>query len=499
MKINRKIIKTFVACGLLTVGLTSCKDEFFDVNENPNNPISSTPSLTLPVAQQEIASLNARTMTYLGQYMMYNWAKPSNWSANSDYLRYNVTSSFGEFIFENSYSGAFKNLTYIENYKDPDATVDYTIYKGISTILKAFQYQYLVDLYGDVPYTEANQRGALQTPKYDKAEDVYKANIENLTKVVTILNDLPANAESPGSQDVIFQGNVLKWQKFANTIKLRYLIRLSNTGQDSYIKAEIAKIMANGKGFITSDVNVNPGYSDTAGKMNPFYDYFRNPSKGTETDRADYTVATDYTINYLDNTNDPRLFRLYSEAANGGYKGVYQSTDLPGQGYTSKDLSKVGPGLIKSPDQDQPLMLLAEALLLQSEGVVRGYLTGNAESLYNQAITESFRFLEVPNYSQAAQSYYAQTIPNVSFANTANKIQAIITQKWIALNGTSSIELWLDYNRTGYPDVPISTSATQGKRPYRLLYPGSEISRNANNVPKQVAADAFTTKIFWQK
>ena len=493
-------MKIFAACGLLTLSLASCKDEFFDVNENPNNPSVSTPRLSLPVAQQEIASLNARTMTYLGQYMMYNWAKPSNWSANSDFLRYNVTSNFGAFIFENSYSGAFKNLTYIENYKDPGGTSDYTLYKGISTVLKAFQYQYLVDLYGDVPYTEANMRGDLQAPKYDKAEDIYKANIDSLTQVISVLDNLPENTENPGTQDIIFQGDVLKWQQFANTVKLRYLIRLSNTGQDSYIKSEIAKIKANGKGFISADVAANPGYSDTADKINPFYDYFRKPSTGAETDRADYTVATDYTIDYLEKVNDPRLTRLYSEAANGGYKGVYQSTDLPGEGYTSKDLSKVGPGLLKSPDQDQPIMLLSEALFLQSEAIVRGYLTGDAESLYNMAITESFRYLEVEDYQAAAEDYYTQNIPNVSFADTANKIQAIITQKWIALNGTSSIELWLEYNRTGYPaGIPLSKDASRGQRPYRLLYPASEISRNANNVPKQVAADAFSTKIFWQK
>lgn len=499
MKIINRIIKVFAIC-FFSITLTNCKDDFFDVNQNPNDPAQSTPSLSLPVAQQEIAYLNATQMTYLGQFMMYNWATPSNWSANAEYTRYNLTSTFHAQIFERSYREAFKNFAYIDNYIDPNGNIDYTIYKGISTIMKAFQYQYLVDLYGDVPYTEANLRGENPTPKYDKAENIYKDNIIKLTNVVNSLSNLPSKTENPKNQDIIFHGDLTKWQKFANTLKLRYLIRLSNTGQDAFIKDEINKILNNGKGFIDSDVFANPGYADNNGKLNPFYDYFRKASTHDQTDRGDYTVATDFVINYLNNTNDDRIEKLYAESSKGGYKGVWQSTSLPGQGYTSGDLSKVGPGLIKLPTQDQPIMLLSEALFLQAEAVQRGYMTGDAENLYNKAITNSFKFLGVDDYENVATAYYSQAIPNVSFANSTNKIQAIITQKWIALNGTSSIESWLEFNRTGYPvGLPIPIESNRDHRPYRLLYPSSEISTNSNNVPKQTGDDAFNKKIFWQK
>ncbi len=500
MKINKKITKLFASV-LMLAALTGCKDEFFDVNANPNNPAVSTPKLTLPVAQQELAVMHGTRLTYLGQFIMYNWATPSNWSANQDFARYNITANFYGDIFENSYTGPLKNLTYVENYNDATGVVDYSLYKGMSTILKAFQYQTLVDLYGDVPYTEANLRGTNPTPVYDKAEDIYKDNIKKLTEVVGMLSAAPANAENPGNQDIMFQGNVTKWQQFANTLKLRYLLRLTNTGQDALITAGIQEIMANGKGFITSNVVVNPGYVDNAGKLSPFYGYFRNAATGAQSDRGDYTVGTDYTINLLDKNADPRLERLYAESSAGHeYKGVWQADNLPGKGYTSNDLSKVGPGLIKSPTQDQPLMLLSEALFLQAEAVARGFMAGNAETLYNKAITESFKFLGVPEAETAAATYYAQAIPNVNYATSPNKVQAIITQKWIALNGTSSVESWIEFNRTGFPaGLPLPESTTRTNRPYRLLYPSSELSRNANNVPKQTADDAFTSKIFYQK
>ncbi len=501
MKIKLYRIGYLVAFSVFALFVfASCSDNFFDVNENPNDPGVSTPSLTLPVAQQQMVSLNARSMMYLGNMLMYNWATPSNWQANYNYFRYDINSTFQSTIFETSYVSVFKNLTYVENYEDEEGAVQYNQYKAISLILKAFQYQYIVDIYGDVPYSEANLRGENTTPAYDSAEEVYKGNIAALSEAVDLLMNLADNDENPGVHDIIFNGDVASWIQFANTIKLRYLIRLSDGASSLVdISGEISKIESNGYGFITSNVVANPGYSDNEDKLSPFYGYFRKAGTGAQTDRGDYTVASDFTIDYLDGTNDPRLFRLYAEAEAGGYKGAPQDTDLPGEGFRSEDLSKVGPGLIKSPGSDQPVMLLAEALLLQAEAVERGYISGDAKQLYEDAITASFEFLEVPDAAVAAEDYYTQGIPNVGYDNSPNKIEAIITQKWIALNGTSSIESWMEFNRTGFPkDVPLPENTTRSHRPYRLLYPNSERARNADHVPGQTGDDAFNQKIFWQ-
>lgn len=496
-----KIIKSCVVLLITTLITASCSD-YLDVNENPNDPSISTPGLTLPVAQRDLAALNARSMTYLGQYIAYNWATPSNWSANQDFSRYTVNSNFYSIIFETSYGTIFKNLSYVQNYGATGGAVDYSAYKSIASILKGFQYQYLVDLYGDVPYTEANLRSANITPKYDDAQTIYKAVIDDLTLAAKTALNLPVNAENPGNQDIINGGDMTEWAKFANTVKLRMLVRLSNTNQDAYIKAQIALIDANGAGYITSAVTANPGYSDNTDKQSPFFGYFRNPTTGSETDRGDYTVASDYTINYLTTTNDPRRNRLYAPAQTGGaFKGAPQITTLPGVGFTSKDLSKVGPGLLVSVTQDQAIMTMPEALLLQAEAISRGYIAGGdaaAKAKYEEAIKVSFADLKVPNAAAAAVTYYSQDISNVSWTGSPNKIQAIITQKWVALNGTSSIELWIEKTRTGFPaNLPIPAEGG-GTRPVRLLYPGSEISRNALNVPAQTAQSAFTDNPFWK-
>ncbi|WP_348799403.1 SusD/RagB family nutrient-binding outer membrane lipoprotein [Flavobacterium adhaerens] len=496
-----KIIKSCAVLFITALITTSCSD-YLDVNDNPNDPSISTPSLTLPFAQRDLADLNARSMTYLGQYFAYNWATPSNWSANQEFSRYTVTSTFYSTIFETSYGSILKNLTYVLNYGTEGGAVDYSAYKAIATTLRGYQYQYLVDLYGDVPYTEANQRSANITPKYDDAETIYKSVIAELTSAATTALNLPLNAENPETQDIINHGDMEAWAQFANTIKLRMLVRLSNTNQDAYIKEQIALIDANGAGYITADVATNPGYSNNEFKQNPFWDYFRAFGTGNQTDRGDYTVASDFTINYLTTTNDPRRNRLYAASASGAaYKGAPQVTTLPGTGFTSNELSKVGPGLLKSATQDQAIMTVAEALFLQAEAISRGYIAGGnaaAKIKYEDAIKASFTFLGVPNAEAAATVYYNQDFTNISWNSSPNKIEAIINQKWIALNGTNSIELWIEKTRTGFPTAMPIPAEGGGTRPVRLLYPASEIARNSNNVPPQTPQSAFTDNPFWK-
>src|SRR5690606_11259844 len=263
------------------------------------------------------------------------------------------------------------------------------------------------------------------TPVYDDAETIYKDVISKLTDAAILAGSVSDSAENPSDGDIIFNGDMEKWAQFANTIKLRMLVRLSNTGQYAYINEEIAKINANGHGFITEDVSSNPGYSnDLEARQSPFYGYFLK-TDGEEEDRKDFTVASDYTIDYLTNTNDPRLAYLYESAVNDhneneiedDFKGVYQAVDLPGSGFTSNDLSKVGRGLLKAPDQDQVIMSLAEALVIQAEAVQNPdiNLAGNAQALYEEAITSHFEYLGVEDASVAATAYFSQNIDNVGW------------------------------------------------------------------------------------
>ena len=129
--------------------------------------------------------------------------------------------------------------------------------------MKAFHFQILVDTYGDVPYSEALGRSLLATPKYDDAQTIYEDLIVQLTDAIALIKNAPANVVVPGADDCMFGGDMEEWIRFANTLKLRILVRQSDmTGRESYITTELGVINTEGSGYITTDVGINPGFID---------------------------------------------------------------------------------------------------------------------------------------------------------------------------------------------------------------------------------------------
>ncbi|MCK5169314.1 MAG: SusD/RagB family nutrient-binding outer membrane lipoprotein, partial [Bacteroidales bacterium] len=211
---------------------------------------------------------------------------------------------------------------------------------------------------------------------------------------------------------------------------------------------------------------------------------------------------------YLQNTGDPRIDYIYEEPATTiGHLGVVQGLlayDTPTPGWAvPENVSNLGTGILKGPDQDVVIYSLAECYFNLAEAAINSFITDNAQTLYESGIEASFDYLGAPG----ASAYYGQGLPNVGWtASSSNQLEAIITQKWIATNSITAEQSWFDYSRTGYPSpaafgiypagLPISLLADQSKdRPVRLFYPASEVSSNGANVPTQ--PDAFSAKIFW--
>jgi len=487
----KKILK-YINLLMVVILLASCSEDYLDVNTDPNNPTTVTPDLVLPVAQTYTANLiyGGRRLNDLGNLMMYNWSQSDGFSWYTDEFKYNVTSSFYQGIFNDSYSNALKQYQILDN-----LAPEYDYYKAISKIMKSYHFQILVDLYGDVPYTEALQRGVEATPAYDDAQTIYEDLIVQLTEAINLIN----NAENPievGNDDVMFGGNMDVWKQFANSVKLRILVRqMSMSGRSTYIQTEMDAIVAEGSGFITENAAVNPGYLKEENKLNPLWNNMGWDASGTITMNNNATCATDYVLAYLSSTGDPRIDYLYEEPAT-GHLGVPQGlldydTPTP-DAFVPAMVSNIGPGILKGFDMDAIVYSLAECYFNQAEAVLNGYLAGDARVLYESGISASFETLGV----SGAAAYYGQVVDLVSWNNSVNKLQAIITQKWIALNGTTAEQAWFDYSRTGYPDgLPISLQASTSDRPVRLYYPAGEYSSNGANVPSQ--PNAFTAKVFW--
>jgi len=284
----------------------------------------------------------------------------------------------------------------------------------------------------------------------------------------------------------MFGGDMDQWKKFANTVKLRILVRMSDVED---ITSEMAVIAAEGSGYITSDVMVQPGYINEEDKQNPYWEGLGYSVDGNVQMNNDATCATQYIIDFLTTTNDPRIDFMYEKPAT-GHLGVNQGSN-PGDDHNAKLVSNIGPGHLKAATMGAVIFTLAESNFNQAEAALKGF-GGDAEALYNAGVEASFAYLG----AGSATTYLSQSFTNISYANSTDKLEAIITQKWLALNGIDAIQSWFDYNRTGYPkNLPVSELSVKSDRPVRLAYPSSEVTGNPKNIPAQ--PDVFTSKIFW--
>lgn len=492
--------KYIVFFSLVALIATGCKRDFLDINTNPNSATSAGPELVLPAA---LVTTGARMNPMVFPHTAFNgwmgyWAISGSYAiSTSDFTTYKQTNDFGDGFFQNVYDN-LNDYNYVEVQASQQNKPFYT---GAAKVMKAYNFHMLVDLFNNVPYSEAFKGTSVINPKYDEGRVIYEDLIKQLDTAITSLTR--ANAEATATSDILFKGNKVMWRMFANTLKLRMLMRQTQvSGRAAYIQAEIAKILAERSGFLSvgQDAGVNPGYLNSTGKSNPFWASNYNVA-GTYIN--DFWRANQFGIDFYRANNDPRLTRVYGPTSSDATK--YQGNVL-GQisGLVGSNSSVFGPGVLKAFNQDAILMTAAESYFLQAEAALRGWLTADAKMLYEQGVKESFRLLGVPNANTAATTYYTQADnKNVNWdaATTLNeRIALVIRQKWAAMNSITPIEAYADYRRLGLPaDIPLSLSPyiDVKKIPIRFLYPTSEFRTNANNVNSQGKIDQHTSKIFW--
>lgn len=491
-----KNIKYFLAFTALS--LFSC-DNYLDINEDPNNvPIENVnPRLLLPGALANSYRVQSRTMNQLGNIWMQNWGADVNnfTGANVDEYSLNISNSFYNGIWD----GLYPSVSNFQRILEFDSE-NYDNHKAVALIMKSYYMQYIVDLYGDVPYSEAFQLNQNTTPAYDDDKEIYRDLITNINEAIELFYAADASDEDLGAADIVFEGNVSKWLKFANTLKVKILLRqssLTDAETQTYLSTEFAAIASSGIQFLDENASINPGYSTSAAaKLNPFYSQFYNAA-GTALQFYNYTRATDFVADFLngdasnaDGLIDQRRGRLYT-LVSGEVSGAVQG-ELEGP----LDLSQVGPGLTRTGTADGLIMTLSEANFILAEAYLKGYLVGDAQSQFNNGINASFALLGATG--SAGYITQAAAFNGVGWTGTdEQKLEAIMTQKWIATNGFNAIESYIDYTRTGYPNIPLATIAQFPNRPKRLLYPTSELVANSANVPSLPLSQIFVEGPFW--
>ncbi|MBT1699931.1 SusD/RagB family nutrient-binding outer membrane lipoprotein [Fulvivirgaceae bacterium PWU4] len=506
----KRINHFLIAIATVMFTVTGCEDDFLDVNTNPNRPTVSTPDLVLPSALYTSVKRVNVELNVLGNLWAGNWTQATDFLFYGTQLSYGVNPSTYNGIYNEIFNQSLNDLKYIETEATKSGDANYV---AIAKIMKGYNYLLLVDLWGDVPFDDALQGTNILTPKYEDDAIVYDKALASIDAGIAAID---ADGETPGDDDIYFHGDMEAWHKFANTLKLRAYLRMSAVNATK-AKQGVESITG---GFIGADETVfaNPGFLKSTNKMNPFYATYGYSVADAIVSNNKATRAADFGMNFLKNNNDPRLARLYNKPTGDDYKNEFRSiptgTRETQPNKTFLALSGIGPGIIDDPGNDDDnenaddfgfaksivVFSSAESLFLQAEAVQRGWLSGDAKALYESAITENFKLLGVgateAASAAAAATYYGQAINNVGWNASTDKIEAIITQKWVALNGINGIEAWNEYRRTGFPTgMPISVTALTPKYPIRIPYAQDEFANNGDNVPP--ASTVFDLPVFW--
>ncbi len=483
----------------LLIAVSSCKKSFFDVNSNPNLTPSASYQLVLPAALNSIGANVTDGLDYT-KYWMGIWAVSGGYAPNITEVTYKFSNAYHQEVWSNFYY-AINNLNYVEN--AANASND-KFYAGIAKAMKVYCYHNLVDLYGNVPYSQALQIDKYPRPKYDSAATIYASLFKQLDSARTLIASWNGQTEAPSkSSDIIYHGEQTLWIKFINTLELRLLLRFADIAKPSYYATELNIVKGDSRGFLVEgeDALVNPGYSNALNdNLNPFYADYGFNAAGNQATNYGYYRANSYGVDFYSNTNDPRIEYFYAPYATGKYAG----NDFGIQGNPNNVTSGIGLatstrlGIINSPSQSSPVLTSFESLFLQAEAAQRGLIVGDYKALYKSALEESFYYCGITD-ATAASTYYGQASDLVNIDSSATPLTTILTQKWASINAINPLEVYADYRRTKIPaDIPGSKAAGVGPIPSRLLYPQSEINTNPDNVSAQ-GTITLNSKIFWVK
>lgn len=521
-----------------TTAVSSCSS-FLDVNTNPNSATSVTPDQLLANALV-VTGANYTNYNSYTSFAAGYWGKSNVVSGFNEVRSNNYTSTYQQGLW----SGTYDNLEDYQLIRTNALASSYPNHAAIARIMKAYNFLLLVDEYGDIPYSNALKGAENTTPSFDKAADIYKSLVEELKGAVSDIN-AASGAAKPGAEDVVFGGGtagMTKWKQFANSLRLRILLRESSTTDatlNSYVASEMALLNSLPDGFITTDVIVQPGYAASSGQQNPFYTTYGFPvGSAATTATYRYILPTKFLINLFVNNSDTRVVQQYrpvgaTSTNPGRYVGTNLGENPPPSNVTGSTFQAALPNnpvgtfagtFLRSPSQPTILMLLSEHLFSKSEAEFRGLITGGAATAktdYTNGIRASYQTTyrngttpaTVASSSQsdayitanvgnglvdwdATTTRQTDTYGNItSGTRTVSTLEKILTQKWIAENTFASTEGWADYRRTSLPPIPASLEAQPtGSFVTRLLYPQSEINTNAANIPANVTQ---FTRIFW--
>ncbi len=468
--------------------INSCTKGFQEKNTNPNAINDVTPNLLLPNIIRSICNEIVNQSWGIGNIVIQHTAKI-------------------QFVSEDRYawgdrSGLFNSM--YSTMKDVERLIELgdkknlPNYKAVGLTMKSWMYSLLTDAYGDVPFSEAIQgvNGNL-SPKYDSQESIYQG----------ILNDLAAaNASFDNNSgtlvgDILYNGDLLKWKKLANSLRLRYLMRISNKRS---VAADMQSILNNAEAPIITSNNDNGALTYLTVSPNQF------PLHTTRSGSFDEFRLSKTLGDKLTNLGDTRI-EIFAQKTDGTgtYVGVpngLNEVDALAYNGGPNNVSRVGNYFFLDAITETGLkvakgyiMAYPELQFILSEAVKKGWInTGStAQWHYEEGIKASF------NYFQSTMPANYLTQAGVAY-NDTDALTLIGTQKWIALF-FGGLEAWFDWRRTNIPALVAGIdNINDGKIPVRFAYPRNEQTLNNSNRTSAVSAqgwssDTYNEKVWWDQ
>jgi hypothetical protein len=476
----KKIIYT-IAIFVFTIA--SCTKDFEEINTNPNAPVAVQPSLLL------------RQVIYdFGEQMSYEGFVAGDLLAQHrtalDFNLFDRHDLKSPQLGGNPWSIFYTNLRDNEIILNQSKTTPaFAVYKGPALILKAYMAAGLTDLFGDVPYFDAfnGVKGTVK-PKYDKQEDIYQNEngiLDNLEKGIAAINAYSGSIGLEG--DILFDGNLDAWIRFANSLRIKYLIRISSKVN---VASQLQAIFNEGN-FITNNIE-NAVFNFTNSEPNSF-----RLAQLRVGDFNNFVLSKtmEEILTYLNDTRIATFFRPFANANADNFNGLLNGINSATTSVKLADLSLAGTSFRENTSTlDANFMTAWETNFLLAEAAQKKLITADTQSLYNKAVSQAFEY-----WNTNLPANYLSGNANLNATDTSPLAQ-IITQKWIAsiING---YEGWIEYRRTGFPVLKtISASLNNNLIPVRMPYPAEEATLNKDNYKVAETAtngNSLDVRVWW--
>ena len=562
-KFNMRRIAIWISSLLCLITIFSCTGDFDEININQQGFTSEEVSAKFFLTSAQVPLYGPDRFVYWRAHLIHSdrfaghftFGHTNSWW--NDGLSYDFNGSYTDAAY-GWLSGYFGTVKSFGDLTQPGGEFDNQYMYAMALIMKGLYFQMYTETVGMVPFSEAGVDGIL-TPKYDEQKDIYKGIIADLNQAMSLIGDeerTGLGVDDAGSNDIYCGGDLQKWKRLANSLKLRIGMRALGAPGDDFAEATIKEALAaplldesSGSALMKKDFVISEWASSSYGDI--WHDFGGNGSAFT----VGHTL-----INLLKDNNDPRL-TVYADPAPGGtfiYNDdgsdpqfqtrvdfITTTLDNSGVEYTktlgdsSVTIEMAGGQYVGQPVRlngdiypyvnynmfsrpsnlviqrrgqqvdayPEIIMTSAEAYFLQAEAAVRQITTGDPQALMASGIREAMKIWGIP--SGTAEEYIASApLADISAGTDEEKLEKIALQRWLA-SYTDGFEAWAIVRKTGYPaelaagvsdPIIYAMGTLNGDYPQRMRYgSGAQANPNYSTAVSTQGPDLQGTKLWFAK